>query len=259
MSLLRARGVSVRFGDFAAVSGVDVAAGAGALVGLIGPNGAGKTSLLRALAGLVPCEGVVELEGQPIDRIGRRRFARTVSYLAQAQPVHWPFAVRDLIALGRLPHRAPFQGLSAEDHRAVAEAMAAAAVTDLAERAVDTLSGGERARVLLARALAVQAPILLVDEPIAALDPYHQIEIMELLRGYAEAGALVVAVLHDLMLAERFCHRLLLLRQGKLLADGAPGEVLVDENVRAAYHVTVIHAGHEGRRITVPWERVEEP
>jgi iron complex transport system ATP-binding protein len=259
MTGIRAANLGVSFGDLPAVAGVSFDAGPGALVGLIGPNGAGKTSLVRALADLVPFTGTVEIGGRPSHAVGRRAFARTVAYLAQSQPVHWPFSVRDLVALGRLPHRAAFQGLSDADHAAVAEALSLAAVTDLADRPVDALSGGERARVLLARALAVRAPILLVDEPVAALDPYHQIEIMEVLRAYAEAGALVIAVLHDLILAERFCHRLLLLRGGTLLADGPPEAVLVDENVRAAYRVAVVHHVHDGQRVTVPWERVERP
>ena len=257
MTTIRASGVGVTFGGVSVVSGVGFEAGPGALIGLIGPNGAGKTCLIRALADLVPFSGTVEIGGRPVHGIGRRALARTVAYLAQSQPVHWPFTVRDLVALGRLPHRAAFQGLSDADHAAVAEALAQADVGMLADRPVDTLSGGERARVLLARALAVKAPILLVDEPIAALDPYHQIHIMEVLRAYAEAGALVIAVLHDLTLAERFCHRLLLLRGGVLLADGPPQSVLVDENVRAAYHVAVVHHIHDGQRVTVPWERVD--
>jgi len=258
MTSIRATDLTVSFGDLPAVAGVSFEAGPGALVGLIGPNGAGKTSLIRALADLVPFGGAVEVDGSPVRRIGRRAFARMVAYLAQSQPVHWPFSVRDLVALGRLPHRAAFQGLSGTDQAAIDEALALAAMTGFASRPVDTLSGGERARALLARALAVKAPILLVDEPIAALDPYHQIEIMEVLRAYAEAGALVIAVLHDLTLAERFCHRLLLLREGKLLADGPPAEVLVDENVRAAYRVAVIHHVHDGQRVTVPWKRVDD-
>ena len=259
MTSIRATDVTVSFGDLPAVSGVSFAAGPGALVGLIGPNGAGKTSLIRALADLVPFGGTVAVGGRPVRQIGRRAFARTVAYLAQSQPVHWPFSVRDLVALGRLPHRAAFQGLSDADNAAIDEALALAAMTGFASRPVDNLSGGERARALLARALAVKAPVLLVDEPIAALDPYHQIEIMEVLRAYAEAGALVIAVLHDLTLAERFCHRLLLLRGGRLLADGPPAEVLVDENVRVAYRVAVIHHVHDGQRVTVPWARVGDP
>jgi iron complex transport system ATP-binding protein len=257
MTLLAARDLHVSFGALPAVRGVGFTADAGALIGLIGPNGAGKTSLIRALADLVPFKGAVEIDGRASSRFGRRAFARQVAYLAQNQPVHWPFTVWDLVALGRLPHRTPFQGAAPADRAAVERAIALAAVGDLSARRVDALSGGERARVLLARALAVQAPVLLVDEPIASLDPYHQIEIMEVLRGYAEAGALVIAVLHDLTLAERFCHRLLLLRDGELLADGPPGTVLVDGNIQRAYRVAVIHHVHEGQRITVPWQRVD--
>lgn len=257
-TLLQIEGLNLFYGDAQALANISMQVLDKGIVAVVGANGAGKTSLIRALADLVPFGGAVEVDGSPVRRIGRRAFARLVAYLAQSQPVHWPFSVRDLVALGRLPHRAAFQGLSWTDQAAIDEALALAAMTGFASRPVDTLSGGERARALLARALAVKAPILLVDEPIAALDPYHQIEIMEVLRAYAEAGALVIAVLHDLTLAERFCHRLLLLREGKLLADGPPAEVLVDENVRAAYRVAVIHHVHDGQRVTVPWKRVDD-
>ena len=256
MTKLSAAAVTVRFGALSAVQNVRFGASEGELVGLIGPNGAGKTSLLRAVAGLVHFSGNVRIDGTNVSEMARRHFARTVAYLAQAQPVHWPLTVRQLTALGRLPHHTVFERTGSRDDDSVERAMTLASVTELAERPVDTLSGGERARALLARALAVEAPILLVDEPIAALDPYHQLEIMEVLRRYAEDGALVITVLHDLVLAERFCHRLLLMREGKMLADGTPDTVLTDENVRAAYRVAPVHGDHQGQRFTLPWRRI---
>ncbi|MFN3231525.1 MAG: ABC transporter ATP-binding protein [Alphaproteobacteria bacterium] len=257
MTALKAIDISVHFDTLAAVDKVSFEAAPGALIGLIGPNGAGKTSLVRALANLVPYEGRVELDGQQLGDLSRRELARTIAYLAQAQPVHWPLTVRQLTALGRLPYRAPFQRRGFGDDASIERAMSLAAVTELADRKVDALSGGERARSLLARALAVEAPVLLVDEPVAALDPYHQLEIMEVLRAYAEAGALVIAVLHDLVLAERFCHRLLLMRGGALLADDAPDVVLTDSNLQAAYRVAAAHGTHEGQRYTLPWRRID--
>ncbi len=257
MTVLSAKNVTVRFDELAAVSHVNFRATEGTLVGLIGPNGAGKTTLVRALANLILSEGIVKLDGQRLEAIARRTLAQNVAYLAQGQPVHWPLSVRQLTTLGRLPHRAPFQRHGFDDEDKVERAMSLASVTELADRTIDTLSGGERARALLARALAVEARVLLVDEPVAALDPYHQLEIMEVLRRYAEEGGLVIAVLHDLVLAERFCHRLFLMRDGGLLCDGAPHEVLTDDNVQAAYRVASAHGEHDGQRFTLPWRRID--
>lgn len=219
-------------------------------IGLIGPNGVGKTTLIRAIAGLIPFEGSVTLDGTAIASIPPRSRAKQIAYLAQGAESHWPLVVERLVALGRLPHLEPFRKPQPADEAAISRAMALADVDTMRARDVLTLSGGERARVLLARALAVEAPLLLVDEPVAALDPYHQLGVMEGLVAYARAGRMVVAVLHDLSLAARYCDRLVMLNDGKVFADGTPAEVLTPANLREVYRVEAEVTG-EGRAMTV--------
>jgi len=211
----------------------------GELVGVIGPNGAGKSTLVRAMLGFVPASGGhVTIDGKALTALQPHDLARKVAYLPQGQTLHWPLTVERLVALGRLPHLGPMSRISEADRLAVQEAMARADVTGLAARVATELSGGERARAMLARALAVGAPALVVDEPLASLDPGHQIDVMDLLAREAHDGKLVVAVLHDLTMAARYCDRLLLVDDGKLVADGAPRDVLTAERLRAVYGVT---------------------
>jgi len=239
MVTIAAQGLTVRLGRHAAVRDVDVTLEPGALIGVIGPNGAGKSTLIRALLGLVkPMAGQVTIDGRDVAGMARPAIARAVAYLPQGQTLHWPLSVERLVALGRLPHLGPLSRLTAADDAAVEAAMARADVLHLKGRVATELSGGERARVLLARALAVGAPGLVADEPLAALDPGHQIDVMELLRGEARGGALVVTVLHDLSMAARYCDRLLLMDGGALVADGAPMEVLTAERLGKVYGVT---------------------
>ena len=230
--------VSVALGGRNVVREVSATLQPGRLVGVLGPNGAGKSTLVRALLGLIPHDGIVTIDGTPLSAMSRAAIAQAVAYLPQGQVLHWPLTVARLVALGRLPHLAPFSRLAAADHAAIDHAMARAGVESLADRLATELSGGERARVLLARALAVEAPALIVDEPLASLDPSHQIEGMELLRAEADAGGLVVAVLHDLTLAARFCHRVLVMADGALVADGAPRAVLTPELLAQVYGIT---------------------
>jgi iron complex transport system ATP-binding protein len=226
-------------------------------VGLIGPNGAGKTTLVRAVADLIPFEGRVEFSGASIHDLAPRERGRRIAYLAQNAESHWPLSVERLVALGRLPHLEPFRAPGAADAAAIARAMMLADVARFAGRDVLALSSGERARVLLARALAVEAPLLLVDEPVASLDPYHQIGVMEVLQAYAGGGRMVVAVLHDLSLAARYCDRLVLIDNGRLHAEGAPADVLTRENLRAVYRVEA-EVGGEGTNFHVtPIARTE--
>ena len=258
MTRLTADGINVRIDGAEIVAGASLAAAAGELVGLIGPNGAGKTTLLRAVAGLAPCDGTVLLDGRPAAALDRRAFARALAYLPQGHDVHWPLTARRLVALGRLPHLAPWQRPGPADAAAIDRAMARTDIAHLGGRNVQTLSGGERARVLLARALAVEAPLLLADEPIAALDPYHQLHVMALLRATADAGAAIVAVLHDLTLAARHCDRLVLMHEGRVLAEGDPAAVLDDGNLRAAYRLAALRGTHEGSSFVLPWRRLPE-
>jgi iron complex transport system ATP-binding protein len=237
MTILDARDVGVLLGRRAVLNSVSLDVEPGELLALIGPNGAGKTSLLRCLAGLLrPNTGAVLLHGQQIEAVSLPERARTLAYLPQESRVHWPISVIDLVMLGRLPHR----GLgppTAADHAAVADALSAQGLIALAVRPVTALSGGELRRVLLARALATKPNILLADEPTSALDPGCQLDVMAALKQAAAQGMAVVAVTHDLELASSFADRVALLHEGRLIADGAPLEVLSAENLARCYGV----------------------
>ena len=239
MVTIRALHLSVRLGRHPAVSGVSAALEPGQLVGIIGPNGAGKSTLIRALLGLVRADGgAVSIDDTPIASLPRKDVARRVAYLPQGQTLHWPLMVERLVALGRMPHLGPLSRLSPEDEAMIDAALARADVLHLKGRIATELSGGERARVLLARALAVGAPALIADEPLAALDPGHQLDVMDLLKGEARAGSLVVTVLHDLGMAARYCDRLLLMDKGRLVADGRPMEVLTEQRLAEVYGIS---------------------
>lgn len=240
MVSLAAQGLTVRLSGRAVVRDIGVHMEGGTLVGVLGPNGAGKSTFVRALLGLLPADGAVTVDGDPLASLARSEVARRIAYLPQGQALHWPVSVERLVALGRLPHLAPFSHLADDDRSAVQRAMARAEVGHLAGRVATELSGGERARVLLARALAVEAPALIADEPLASLDPAHQIHGMEVLRAEADAGGLVVAVLHDLTLAARFCDRILVLHDGALVADGAPLDVLTASLLEQVYDVSAV-------------------
>ncbi|MES2988514.1 MAG: ABC transporter ATP-binding protein [Pseudomonadota bacterium] len=227
----------------------------GRITAILGANGSGKTTLVKALAGLHP--GNVRLGDQRIDTIAPRERARAIGYLPQDGAVHWDVTVESLVALGRLPHRAPFAGLSPQDYDAITLAMAAADTQGLAGRLVAELSGGERARVLLARVLAGQPQWLLADEPLASLDPVHQIGLLERLRTLAEQGMGVVIVLHDLIQTARAADDVLLLREGKVVAFAPAAKALSPDNLRAAFGVEVLRIRDEaGRILPVPIGRV---
>ena len=249
--MVRLESVSVTLGGRRVVEGVGADLDGG-VIGLIGPNGAGKSTLLRAIAGLVQTEGGILIDGVSVASMQPRDRARRIAYLPQGQIVHWPLTVERLVALGRLPHLAPFARPGEVDMRAIGHALERTELLSLRNRPIDELSGGERARVLLARALAAEAPLLLADEPLAALDPAHQIDVMALLRAEAARGATVIAVLHDLTLAARWCDRLLLIDQGRLLADGSPAEVLTADRIGSVYHVSAFIGEAGGEPLIVP-------
>jgi iron complex transport system ATP-binding protein len=230
-----------------------VAFGAGAVTGLVGPNGAGKTTLLRlAVRLLPPTEGAVRVLGRPLTEWSGEALARAVAYLPQSGEAHWPIEARRLVALGRFPHRPAFAPLSPADDAAVNDALARCDAEHLARRRMDELSAGESARVLLARALAVAAPILLVDEPAAHLDPAHQLRLMDLLRGEAARGTAVVVTLHDLSLASRYCDEVVVLHQGRVAAHGRAATALTDETLAAVFSVKARRAGEA----LIPWQSV---
>lgn len=241
MLTVAVEGLSVRLGRRAVLEGVDAVLEPGRLTGIIGPNGAGKSTLVRAFLGLIrPDAGRVTIDGRDVAALPPREMARAIAYLPQGQTLHWPLSVERLVALGRLPHLGPLSRIGEADRAAVVEAMERADVLSLRDRTATELSGGERARVLLARALAVGAGGLVVDEPLAALDPGHQIDVMTLLRREALGGGLVVAVLHDLGMAARYCDRLLLVDRGRLVAEGTAAEVLTPERLAAVYGIRAL-------------------
>jgi iron complex transport system ATP-binding protein len=224
------------------------------LAALVGPSGAGKTTLIRALAGLVPSEGRVVLDGESMARMSVRRRAQRMAYVPQGEAVHWPLPVRDVVALGRYPHGAADpQRLAAADADAVARALHEVELEPLQDRSVTELSGGERRRVALARALATQAPVLLADEPIASLDPYFQLSVMALLQRQARAGALVIVVTHDIGLAARFADQILMLHEGRLAACGPPSAVLAPPKLADVFSIDAFRCNHESQPVIVPW------
>ncbi|MFQ5534625.1 MAG: ABC transporter ATP-binding protein [Sphingomonadales bacterium] len=257
MTRLKVEDISVKLGDKVVLGNVSFHVDQGELVGLIGPNGAGKTTLIRTLTGLQTVEcGVVRLDDQPLARIDRRALARAVAYLPNGAPCHWPITVRQVVALGRLPHARGWRDRDQADNDAIADAMTATDVSHLCDRKVSALSSGERVRVLLARAIAAEPDILLADEPTTSLDPFHQLHVMELLRERATGGEGVVAVMHDLSLAARFCHRIVLIQDGRLVANGAPADVLTADNIRSAYGVEAQFGEIDGELYLVPWDRL---
>lgn len=235
---LQATALSLRLGSREVLSGIDLQLESGELIGLIGPNGAGKSSLLRVLAGLQrPASGRLRLNDRDLFDWPAAERARRLAYLPQSAPLHWSLSVADVIALGRLPHGGG-PGHSSPAHRlAVQRAAELADVAGLLQRDTGSLSGGERARVMLARLFAGEAPLLLADEPVAALDLQHQLLLMRMLRNHAQQGGAVLVVLHDLAMAARFCDRLLLLHQGTLLAQGSAPQVLTRTLLRQAFAV----------------------
>ncbi|MHA1537951.1 MAG: ABC transporter ATP-binding protein [Alphaproteobacteria bacterium] len=259
MTRLAARSLCVQFGGQHALRDVSFGVGPGELIGLIGPNGAGKTTLLRALAGLLkPSAGTVTLDGRELEQTPHKERARHIGYLPQGGRSQWAISVEELVMMGRIPHLGRFGGPGPGDREVVGEVMAATDVAHLAGRPATALSGGEEARVLLARALAGEPALLLADEPVAGLDPYHRLEVMERLAGLAAGGAGVVVVLHDLTLAGRFCDRLVLLDEGRVAVDGEAGEALSDANLARVYQVRAVRGSHREQTYLVPWERLPE-
>jgi ABC-type cobalamin/Fe3+-siderophores transport systems, ATPase components len=254
---LSARQLTIAFGDRVILDHLDLDLREGMVTGLIGPNGAGKTTLLRAIAGVIPIRsGTVNVYGRAIVEWRRQALARTLAYLPQGAACTWPMTVRRVVALGRLPHLAPWRGTSAEDEQAIDAALAATDVLPLAQRSVLTLSGGERARVMLARALAVSPRYLLADEPVAGLDPEHQLRVMAQLWDRAATGAGIVVTLHDLSLAARFCDRLIVLDHGRIAADGPPRAVLIPSVLAAVFGVSAVCGSRKGQNYVVPWNVV---
>lgn len=245
--MLVARAVEYEIRKKPILRGIDLTVAAGEFIGLVGPNGAGKSTLMRLLAGLVePTRGDVLFEGHRIGQIPDRARARAIAFVPQNTHVAFGFSVYDIVAMGRYPHRGRFGALEERDRAAIESALEAVELLPLADRRIHELSGGERQRAFIARALAQEPRLLFLDEPTANLDVRHQIELLELIGALnKERRVAVVMAIHDLTWAVRTSSRLLLLAEGRLLAQGPPEEVLTPELLRRAF-------GVEGRVVRTP-------
>ncbi|MEU5045305.1 ABC transporter ATP-binding protein [Streptomyces griseorubiginosus] len=253
MTGLHADRVVRRLADKVVVDGVTLTLRPGETVGLLGPNGSGKSTLLKLLAGvLAPTAGVVTLDGRPLPEVGRRATARRIATVEQHADTRTELTVQDVVALGRIPHRRAWTPPTAADAAAVTEALARTGLTDRADQSWHTLSGGERQRAQIARALAQQPRELLLDEPTNHLDIQHQLDLLTLV---VSLPVTTVIALHDLNLAAMYCDRLLVLREGRAVAEGTPAEVLTPALIEQVYGVRaeVTHdPGHPAIRFLRP-------
>lgn len=235
--MIKARNLTYAHGERPALSDVTADFARGKLSAILGPNGAGKSTLLGCLAGLLrPDNGSAMVGDTPVQAMPAKVRARKIGFLPQSAETHWAVSAETLVALGRHPHQRGW-GISPADRTAIDAAMQATRTTEFAARPVTELSGGERARVLMARVLAGEPDWILADEPLANLDPGYQIDMLTLLRAEADKGGGVIAVLHDLQYAARFADHIVMLHQGRVFAQGYPADVLTTDNLAAVYGI----------------------
>jgi len=234
---LEARDLAVRYGDAGLVlDGVSCSVSGGRLLAVVGPNGSGKTTLVRALSGLVRLErGEVAVDGTPLLQWTRRALARVLAVVPQGEEIAFPLRVEETVMLGRYARLGPFAAPGAADRAAVGDALARCDITAFAGRTIDSLSGGEWQRVRLARALAQEPRVLVLDEPTTSLDVRHEMELFELVRRLVDGGLAGLVITHHINLAARFADRMLLLSAGRVAAEGAPAEVLRRETLREVF------------------------
>lgn len=261
--VLEARGLTCAYDGSIVLQGVNLRLARGEFVGLIGPNGSGKTTLLRGLTGVLrPLEGEVILEGRSLRSYPRREVARRLAVVPQMSPAPFEFTVREIVQMGRTPHLGRLQGERAADREAVRRALDLTETASFADRPATELSGGELQRVVIARGLAQESPIMLLDEPVAFLDINHQAQIFDLLaRLNTEQGRSILCVSHDLNLAAEYCQRLVLLNRGRTVTDGPPEQVLTEERIEEVYGCQVVvdegPGGHP--RVTLLSARAQSP
>jgi iron complex transport system ATP-binding protein len=242
---LEARGIAVGYHGKAVLSGIDLEIRSGELIAVVGPNGSGKTTLLKSLAGMTrPLAGSIYLDGKDLSSFKSDERARKLSFLSQGVSASWPFTVRELVSQGRFPHRGWFGPEASKDRSAVEQALDQAFLRGFEKRLVTELSGGELQRVLIARAIAQEPELLLLDEPVSQLDPKYQITIMSLVRGLTDGGLASVATMHDLNLASMYADRIALFAEGGLVALGPPREVLREDILKKAFGSLMVVGAH---------------
>ena len=255
---LQLAGTTVQIDSTTIVSAIDIVVEPGEFVGVVGPNGSGKTTLLRTIyRALRPTAGTVNVGGENVWRLPAREAARRTAVVVQETPSDIDFAVFEVVALGRVPHKGPLDRETREDERICAAALERVGMTGLADRLFSTLSGGEKQRVLVARALAQESPVLLLDEPTNHLDIRFQLELLELIRSLRVT---TIASMHDLALAADRCDRLYVLKAGRVVADGPPAEVLTAELVADVFGVVVKRWVDPGSgRAFLAFDRLPDP
>ena len=232
------------YGASDVVQNISAKAKEGELIALIGPNGCGKSTLLKTLCGIIsPSSGQVTVEGKALNDMPLKARAKSIAYLAQSREALPSMSSEEVVRLGRAPYRGALGKISPEGEKAIRSALSRTQSDVLSSRRFDSLSGGEQARILLARALAVDAPLLLADEPIAALDPFYQLSMMEILKAETTRGKTVITALHDLPLAAHFADRIWMMHDGKIVADGTPDDVLNAENLKTVFGIKLPKGG----------------
>ncbi len=240
--MLAVKDLSFKYKERPVLEDIDLEIRKGEVIGILGPNGCGKTTLLKLLnRNLHPQEGKVLLEGTDLEGMSKRRIARHIAVVPQSNEIRFAFTVRDIVSMGRMPFLDRFQGESAEDMRIVDEAMERTNIKEFADRAINTMSGGERQRVIIARALAQRPEVILLDEPTLHLDINHQFEVLDLVHELSrKEGLTVVIVSHDLPMVVRYCDRMVLIHDHRVHAIGPPEEVLTRENMRTVFNIEAV-------------------
>lgn len=248
MNVIQASQLNLGYNRKTIVKEFNLAITSKTIVGLVGPNGSGKTTILRALAGLLhPRAGVVLVQGESLAQLDSRKRARQIAWVPQRESLVWSLSIEEAVQLGRAPHRGWFLPYTKQDHRMVDWAIELTELDDLKDRPVDQLSGGEFQRVLIARALAQEPEILLLDEPTTNLDVHHQIQLLDLIKRLANKKELtVIMAIHDLNLAVRYCDQLILLHDGQQKGIGKPEKVLTKDNLQTVF-------GIEAKLYQDPW------